>query len=114
MNFLSLDVGTTCCKCQLFSERGEILAYESEEYPLLEQNGEKYVDIAGIFLRVKEMMRFAATRGGFSSMCISTFGESFVLLDKNDDVLFLPMLYTDPRGEEEAEDILQKSGAVRL
>ena len=26
MNFLSLDVGSTCCKCQLFSESGEILA----------------------------------------------------------------------------------------
>ena len=32
MNFLSLDVGTTCCKGQLFSEKGEILAYKSEEY----------------------------------------------------------------------------------
>lgn len=114
MNFLSLDVGTTCCKCQLFSERGEILAYKSEEYPLLERDGEKYVDVAGIFSRVKEMMRFAATRGGFSSMCISTFGESFVLLDKDGDVLFLPMLYTDPRGEEEAEEILQKFGAEEL
>lgn len=114
MNFLSLDVGTTCCKCQLFSESGGILAYKSEEYPLLERNGEKYVDVAGIFSRVKEMMRFAAARGGFSSMCISTFGESFVLLDKNDNVLFLPMLYTDPRGEEEAEEILQKFGAEEL
>lgn len=114
MNFLSLDVGTTCCKCQLFSESGGILAYKSEEYPLLERNGEKYVDVAGIFSRVKEMMRFAAARGGFSSMCISTFGESFVLLDKIDNVLFLPMLYTDPRGEEEAEEILQKFGAEEL
>ena len=114
MNFLSLDVGTTCCKCQLFSEKGDILAYKSEEYPLLEQGGEKYVDIAGIFSRVKNMMRFAAVRGGFSSVCISSFGESFVLLDREDDILFLPMLYTDPRGEEEAEEILQKFGAEEL
>lgn len=114
MNFLSLDVGTTCCKCQLFSEHGEILAYKSEEYALLEKNGEKYVDIEGVFARVKEMMRFAAEKGGFSSVCISSFGESFVLLDKNDDILFLPMLYTDPRGEEEAKEILASFGAEEL
>ena len=114
MNFLSLDVGTTCCKCQLFAEDGRILAYKSEEYPLLERGGEKYVDIAGVFSRVKAMMRFASAKGGFSSMCISSFGESFVLLDKEGNILFLPMLYTDPRGEEEAEAILQKFGAKEL
>ena len=43
MNFLSLDVGSTCCKCQLFSESGEILAYKSEEYPLIGREGEEYV-----------------------------------------------------------------------
>ena len=31
MNYLSIHVGTTCCKCQLFAENGEILAYKSEE-----------------------------------------------------------------------------------
>lgn len=114
MNFLSLDVGTTCCKCQLFSEEGEILAYKSEEYPLIAAGAKRYVDIGGIWERVKAMMRFAARHGGFSSMCISTIGESFVLLDREDRILHLPMLYTDPRGEEEAEEILQKFGAEFL
>lgn len=114
MNFLSLDVGTTCCKCQLFSESGEILAYRSEEYPLQESGGERYVDAEGIWSRVKEMMRFAAAKGGFSSMCISSFGESFVLLGKADEILFLPMLYTDPRGAAQAEEILQMFGAEAL
>lgn len=114
MNYLSLDVGTTCCKCQLFSEEGSILAYRSEEYPLAVRGGEKYVDIEGVWSRVKEMMRFAAAKGGFSSMCISSFGESFVLLDKEGNILFLPMLYTDPRGEEEAEELLQRFGEEEL
>lgn len=114
MNYLSLDVGTTCCKCQLFSENGEILAYKSEEYSLLEREGERYVDIDGIFLRVKQMLRFAAAKGGFSSVCISSFGESFVLLDREDRILFLPMLYTDPRGEEEAAEILREFGEQEL
>ena len=32
MNFLSIDIGTTGCKCQLFSEAGEILKYLFFEY----------------------------------------------------------------------------------
>lgn len=105
MNFLSLDVGTTCCKCQLFAEDGTILAYRSREYPLLEREGETYVDIEGIWAIVQDMMCFAAKEGGYASVCISSFGESFVVLDKADNVLALPMLYTDPRGEEEAREI---------
>ena len=40
-----------------------------------------------------------------SSICISSLGESFVLLDQEDNILFYPMIYTDPRGEEEAKEI---------
>ena len=80
MNFLSLDVGTTCCKCQLFSEEGRIVAYHSEEYPLRTVGAERYVDTDEIFSRIKDMMRFAVAAGGFSSVCISSIGESFVFV----------------------------------
>ena len=113
MNFLSLDVGTTCCKCQLFSEKGEILAYKSEEYPLAEQDGESYVDIVGICTRVFSMMKEMAQKG-YASVCISSFGESFVLLDKEDELLFYPMLYTDPRGEEQTKILRDQIGNERL
>lgn len=113
MNFLSLDVGTTCCKCQLFSEDGEILAYLSEEYPLAEREGALYVDIAGIRARVFGMMKKLAETG-YGAVCISSFGESFVLLDKTDNVLFYPMLYTDPRGEKEAEYVRGEVESGRL
>lgn len=109
MNFLSLDVGTTCCKCQLFSERGEILAYKSEEYPLVEQDGESYVDIVGICARVFSMMK-EMTEKGYACVCISSFGESFVLLDKEDNLLIYPMLYTDPRGEEQTKILRDQIG----
>lgn len=114
MNFLSLDIGTTCCKSQLFSEQGEILRYSSEEYAFLEKEGEKYADIRGIFSRVKKMLAETAREYEFSSVCISSFGEAFVLLDAKDELLSDPMLYTDPRGEEQAEELLQKFGAERM
>lgn len=114
MNFLTLDVGTTCCKCQLFSERGEILFYTSEEYPLAVSGGAEYVDVEGIRARVFSMMRAATKVAAYASVCISSFGESFVLLDKDDNVLFAPMLYTDPRGEAEAEELRKTIGEERL
>jgi len=114
MNYLSIDVGTTCCKCQLFSETGEILVYKNGEYPLKNLDGEIYVNIDAILERVFSMMREISTQYEFSSVCISTIGESFVLLDKNDKVLFYPMLYTDSRGEIEAEELCQKFGKKKM
>ena len=110
MNFLSLDVGTTACKCQLFSERGEILGYLMKEYPLKEEDGESCVDIAAIRENVFGMIGAAKAWGSVDSICISTFGETFVALDEEDNVLFAPMLYTDRRGDEEAKEISARVG----
>lgn len=111
MNYLSLDVGTTCCKCQLFSDKGEILAYLSREYALKKSDGEIYVDIHAIWKNVCDLIAFAKRKGDIHSVCISSFGESFVLLDKQDNLLFDPMLYTDARGEKQAEEIAKKFSA---
>ena len=114
MNFLSFDIGTTCCKCQLFSQSGEILKYCSEEYGFLYKDGETYADIRGIWQRVRAMLAAVAEEYEFSSVCISSFGESFVVLGEGDEILFDPMLYTDPRGEREAEELSEKFGAEKL
>ncbi len=105
MNFLSFDVGTTNCKCQLFSSAGEIITEYSAEYGFRTREGQTYVDIAGIWEQVKAMIARVAKSHEINSICISSFGESFVLLGDGDEILFDPMLYTDPRGEEEAEEI---------
>ena len=110
MNYLSIDVGTTCCKCQLFSETGEILEYLSQEYGFKKLDGETYVDTDLVWANVKNMIATVAKKREISSVCISSLGEAFVLLDKQDQVLVYPMLYTDPRGEEEAERIKERLG----
>lgn len=105
MNFLSIDIGSTGCKCQLFDQKGEILEYLFKEYSLLERDNEIYVDIEQVVTNLKELIK--GVKNPFDSCAISSFGESFVLLDEDDNVLFLPMIYTDPRGEREAEDVLK-------
>ena len=105
MNYLSIDVGTTGCKCQLFSEKGEILKYLFTEYDFKVIDGMNYVDVVAIESHLRQMIKEISSECEISSVCISSLGEAFVLLDENDEILFYPMLYTDPRGEAEAEMI---------
>lgn len=110
MNYLSIDVGTTACKCQLFSDGGEIKEYIAKEYSLKGEDGFLCVDVAAIKDNVFTMITSVASRYKINSVCISTFGETFIALDKHDNVLFAPMLYTDRRGEEQAREMSEKLG----
>ena len=110
MNYLSIDIGTTGCKAQLFSENGEILQYLFTEYDFLAIDGCQYVDICAIEKHLRQMIGVISAQHEISSVCISSLGESFVLLDKEDNVLFYPMLYTDARGDKEAEEIKVRIG----
>ena len=105
MNYLSIDVGTTGCKCQLFSESGEILKYLFTEYDFKVIQGENYIDVVAIESHLRRMVKEISAEHEISSVCISSLGEAFVLLDKDDEILFYPMLYTDQRGVIEAEQI---------
>ncbi len=113
MTYLSIDVGTTGCKCQLFSENGDIIKYLFREYAFKIIDGDSYVDVSAIEGHLREMIEEISRVFEISSICISSLGESFVLLDENDKILFHPMLYTDTRGEEEAEEIKSAIGEER-
>ena len=72
MKYLSLDVGTTCCKCQLFSQSGEILEYISKEYDFRVEDGQNYIDSDKIWQNCKEMIAEVAKKHEISSLCISS------------------------------------------
>ena len=114
MNFLSVDIGTTCCKCQLFDENGEILYYGVREYALRREGEASYVDVDGVRSTLASLIRESAPFGVADSLAISCLGESFVLLDGEDNILFYPMLYTDPRGASEADGLKSRFGEARL
>ena len=107
MNFLSIDVGTTCIKYGLYEEQGKMCEYDVQEYALKEVDGQKYVDIEKIVDRVKDIVKRVSSRYSVDAVSFSSIGESFVLLDENDKILFYPMLYTDNRGEEQASKITE-------
>ncbi|MBQ9734251.1 MAG: carbohydrate kinase, partial [Clostridia bacterium] len=114
MKYLSIDVGTTRCKCQLFDNEGNILEYIAKDYEFKKVSGELYVDVDAIIKNVKNMIKAVAVKHEINSVAVSSFGESFVLLDKDDNVLFYPMLYTDVRGEEQAKRVAEIFGNEKL
>lgn len=110
MYFLGLDIGSTCTKCQLFNENGDILYYEANECDLINVDGETYADIDKIIELTKQCIKNANKVNKIDSISVSSFGESFVLLDKDDNIIFKPMLYFDPRGEVEAQYVTDTIG----
>jgi xylulokinase len=112
MALLGLDAGTTRCKCQVFSETGEILAYEAVEYQPIHYEDGTCVNIAALINGVKTVIGRAAKKCGASvdALCISSFGESFVPLDESDIVLENPMMYSDARGSEESTELSDRLG----
>ena len=103
MRFLGLDIGTTRIKCGIYAENGSLLYSDGEEYGVRQWERETCLDIEGLQRCVKKLLKRAYSRFPFDCVAISSLGESFVLLDERDEILFPPMLYTDSRGEAEAE-----------
>ncbi len=100
MYIAGLDIGTTGCKIVLFDRDGKQVMTAYREYEVKRNKGLHEVDVPGIWKAVKEV--FAETSGyGLSAVGVTSFGESFVIVDENGAPLAPTMLYTDPRGKEE-------------
>lgn len=104
MKIGGIDVGTTGAKLTVYSEKGELLNKAYVTYEVLRNTGEHEIDGSVIFDGVKAVIKETTEKiGNIDAIGITSFGESFVMLDKDDNVLMPSMLYTDPRGTEEAE-----------
>lgn len=106
-----LDIGTTGCKLSVFRINGELLGSVCREYPVQRSRSAHEVDAAAIWTAVKALIAEGAKQyPGIAGIGITSFGESFVLLDEKDEPILLAMLYTDPRGEEQADRLVRHLG----
>lgn len=103
-----LDVGTTGCKLTAFDHEGNFIYNSYKEYEITRKNGEHEIDAEVIFSAVCDVIRDTAENCELWTIGVTTFGETFVVLDKDDNVLLPSMLYTDPRGEKECADLCKK------
>ncbi len=111
MYLAGLDVGSTGCKVAVYSEKGEYMGKTYRDYPVKHMNSEHEVDVSAIWQAVQVVIREAAEKfPGIGGIGVTSFGETFVLLDENDAPLLPAMLYTDPRGTEECTELSAKLG----
>lgn len=109
-----LDIGTTGCKLSVYDENGSFVCNSYREYEVRRQGGEHEIDASTIFGAVREVIRATAAEHELAAIGVTSFGETFVALDENDEVLLPAMLYTDPRGQDECAELCEKLGARRL
>jgi len=110
-----LDIGTTGCKLTIYDNKGTYIYKAYRDYP--SSRGGKEQEIHGEFIwnSVRDVIREAAEYNpDIQGIGVTSFGETFVLLDEKDTPLAPSMLYTDPRGDVECRDLVQKLGEKNI
>lgn len=115
MALAGLDIGTTGCKVTVYDDEGKFLYRGYQEYPISRSTGEHEIRAEVIWESVKQVLAgMGETFWDIHAMGVTSFGETCVLLDKNDDPVRPAMLYTDPRGAEECSYLTEKVGREKL
>lgn len=115
MKIAGLDIGTTGCKCTVFDERGKYLDRAYRDYPVKRTVGGHEIDISvvmdGVFASIHEMANKYPDIAGIG---VTSFGETFICVDEAGEPLHPAMLYTDPRGCEECQELTKKLGEKEI
>lgn len=105
-----IDLGTTGCKIVLYNEKAELLCTYYQEYDGIHENGCHEIDFNLVRAGVLSILSKAVKNHKIDALGVTSFGETFAMLDENDKVLAPSMLYTDPRGAEECETLCKLCG----
>ena len=105
-----LDIGTTGCKIALYDSNKQLLETYYHEYNATHQNGYHEISFSDVKTGVFSLLKQALSNYKIDALGVTSFGETFAMLDENDNVLAPSMLYTDPRGKEECAFISENLG----
>lgn len=108
-----LDIGTSGCKVVLFDETGREVRSAYREYDVKRCEGLHEIDAEAVWEAVKYVLKETAC-DDLAAIAVTSFGETFVMLDENDRQCAPSMLYTDPRGAEECAFLAGRLGAENL
>lgn len=113
MNVGGIDIGTTGCKISVYDENGVFVREAYSEYNVSRKNGLHEIDPEEILKSVKKVIKEAADET-LGAVAVTSFGETFVMLDENDKPCAPSMLYTDPRGGEQCKELVKRFGAENI
>lgn len=115
MIFLGLDVGSSGCKCVAFNEDGAFLNKCYEEYPTRAGQGD--MDSVAMTKSIFGVIKGCAASikaDEVAAISITSFGESFVPVDRDGNALSDIIMYTDKRGIPECSELVEKLGKEKI
>lgn len=115
MAIAGIDIGTTGCKCTIYSIEGQLLTEAYREYQAIITEEEQVLDPSIVWQNTRAVLK-ETTRGidCIEAIGVTSFGETAILLDENDKPLTYSMLYTDPRGKAQCEQLISHFGETYL
>jgi xylulokinase len=118
MSLMGLDVGTTGCKATVVSIDGDVCSYAYKEYSVANpQLGWFELDPEDVWEAVKYVLGKSVAEHGIkdvTAICVSSFGEAAVPVDRQGNVLYNSLLYTDIRGTEQCQGLVDKIGLENI
>ena len=105
-----LDIGTTGCKIALYDNNKQLLETYYHEYNATHQDGCHEINFSDVKTGVFSVLKLALSNYKIDALGVTSFGETFAMLDENDNILTQSMLYTDPRGKDECDFISKTFG----
>ncbi len=111
MALVGIDAGSSAVKCLVLDERGAVLAESLVELP--RRAGEGELDPDALWDATRLALEQALSRSPdrrIEAIGVSSFGESFVAVDRDGGALAPVLLYTDPRGAEELPGLVAAAG----
>lgn len=117
MLYMGIDVGSSGCKASVVNEKGELICYSERRYSFSYEDGRSELDPNEVFAKVIQAIKELTSKqdlNGIVTLSVTSFGEMFILLDENRNVLCNSISYNDRRGREEAEAVSIKFGNDKI
>ncbi len=107
MAYIGIDIGTSGCKAAVMARSGAIQALAARTYPFISPRpGWAEIDLREIWQSVLAVLgELAPYVEPGSCLAIATLGESMVMLDDSDAIVYNAILYVDNRSEKTVNDI---------
>ena len=110
MQYIGLDVGTSGCKAALVDGQGTVYASAKRDYTFqIPSSGYAELNPETVWNAVCETLtEIGPYSRDAAALAVSSIGEAFVILDKNDTPLSNGIIYLDSRGGEILPRIAEK------
>jgi xylulokinase len=102
MSYIGIDIGTSGCKASVIGQDGTVLISASREYSFISpQPRWAELDPTTVWKAVCETLKCLSSRSKeVTLLAIASIGESVVITDSNDNILYNAITYIDSRCEE--------------